>query len=139
MKIPYPAIALLIASSLTVGCTAHARSPQPVPVDRVECAHCRMLISSETGGGEVVSASEDTKFYDDIGCAHHDGDRAFVRMGGGQWSEAQETSYAQPDGIQTAMGSGFAAFATAAEARAADRNGRALTFDDVIRLTGGAR
>lgn len=104
-----------------------------------------MLISSDTGGGEIVSSSEETKFYDDIGClaadwrAHHDGDRAFVRIGGGHWSEAQAASYAQPDGIQTAMASGLAAFATALEARGADRNGRALTFDDVIRLTGGAR
>jgi hypothetical protein len=122
-----------------------ARSPQPVPVDRVECARCRMLISSETGGGEVVSSSEETKFYDDIGClaadwrAHHDGDHAFVRIGRGRWSEAQAASYAQPEGIQTAMASGFEAFVTAAEARAADRNGRALTFDDIIRPTGGAR
>jgi len=70
-----------------------------------------MLISSETGGGEVVSSSEEKKFYDDIGClaadwpAHHDGDRAFVRIGDGHWSVAQAASYAQPEGIQTAMAS----------------------------------
>jgi hypothetical protein len=104
-----------------------------------------MLISSDTGGGEIVSASEETKFYDDIGClaadwkAHHDGERAFVRIAGGRWSEAQAASYAKPDGIQTAMASGFAAFATSAEARAADRSGRALTFDDVIGVVGASR
>jgi len=104
-----------------------------------------MLISSDSGGGEIVSASEDTKFYDDIGClaadwaAHHDGDHAFVRIAGDRWSEAQAASYAQPDGIQTAMASGVAAFATPAEARVADRAGRALTFDDIIGLTGRRR
>ena len=36
------------------------------------------------------------------------------------------------------MGSGIVAFATAAEARAADRAGRALTFDDVVRAGGSA-
>jgi hypothetical protein len=104
-----------------------------------------MLISNDTGGGEIVSAAEETRFYDDIGClagdwiTHHDNAFAYVRLAGGRWSEAQAASYAQPNGVQTAMASGVAAFATIAEARAADRDGRALTFDDVIRLTGGPR
>jgi hypothetical protein len=101
-----------------------------------------MLISTENGGGEIVSATEDTRFYDDIGClaadwaAHHGEARAFVRIAGGTWSDAQAASFAQPADIRTAMGSGIAAFATAAEARAADRAGRALTFDAVTHLNG---
>lgn len=101
-----------------------------------------MLISSERGGGEIVSSSEDTKFYDDIGClaadwaASHADAHAFVRVASGQWSDADAASYAQPDDAHTAMGWGIAAFATAAEARAADRAGRALTFADVLHLTG---
>lgn len=101
-----------------------------------------MLISSAEGGGEIVSAREDTRFYDDIGClaadwtAHRDDARAFVRLSGGAWGAAQEASYAQPTSTRTAMGSGLTAFATAADARAADRAGRALTWDDVTRLTG---
>jgi nitrous oxide reductase accessory protein NosL len=104
-----------------------------------------MLISSDKGGGEIVSSSEDTRFYDDIGClaadwvARHGNARAYVRLGGGQWSEADAASYAQPSGVQTPMGSGFAAFATIAEARAADRTGRVLTFDDIVALTGAKR
>ena len=27
-----------------------------------------MLISSDRGGGEIMSSAEDTRFYDDIGC-----------------------------------------------------------------------
>ena len=37
------------------------------------------------------------------------------------------------------MGSGIAAFAAAGEARAADRDGRALTFDEIVRLSGARR
>jgi nitrous oxide reductase accessory protein NosL len=101
-----------------------------------------MLISTEAGSGEIVSAREDTRFYDDIGClaadwaAHHSEAQAFVRIGGGSWSDAQTASFAQPAGARTAMGSGIAAFHTAGDARAADAAGRALTFDDVMHPTG---
>jgi copper chaperone NosL len=145
MKTCYPAIALMIASSAIIGCTLQARSPEPVPIDRVECAHCRMLISTDSGGGEIVAPGEETRFYDDIGClaaewsAHVDRAHAYVRVAGGRWSDAQTAFYGQSDGIQTAMASGFVAFSTGADARAADRAGRTLTFDDVIRLTGAAR
>jgi len=104
-----------------------------------------MLISTESGGGEIVSATEDTRFYDDIGClaadwaAHHGEARAFVRIAGGKWSDAQTASFAQPADARTAMGSGIAAFPAAADARAADRTGRALTFDDVLHLAGAQR
>ena len=145
MKSRHATFALVMAASWTIGCTAQARSPEPVPVDRVECARCRMLISSDSGGGEIVSSSEETRFYDDIGClasdwvAHRDGARAYVRVAGGRWSAAAEASYAQPADARTAMGSGIAAFATVAEARAADRAGRALTFEDLIRTGGVTR
>jgi nitrous oxide reductase accessory protein NosL len=145
MKTCYPAIALMIASSTIGGCTLQARSPEPMPIDRVECAHCRMLISTDAGGGEIVSAGEETRFYDDIGCLaaewpRPDGHaRAYVRVAGGGWSDAQAASYAQSDSARTPMASGFTAFSTSAEARAADRTGRALTFDDVVRSRGAVR
>jgi len=131
----------MIVSALTAGCTAQARSPEPVPVDRVECARCRMLISSDANGGQIVSSRDETRFYDDIGClaadwAHHADADAFVRVAGGRWSEARSASYARLEGAMTAMGSGLTAFATIAEARAADMNGRALTFDEVVRAAG---
>jgi nitrous oxide reductase accessory protein NosL len=101
-----------------------------------------MLISNETGGGEIVSPSDETRFYDDIGClaadwtSHREGARAFVRVSGGAWADALTASYAQPASAHTAMGSGIAAFATASEARHADRGGRVLTWDDVEQLRG---
>lgn len=133
---------MLIASALTAGCTAQARSPEPVPLDRVECARCRMLISSDVHGGEIVSSRDDTRFYDDLEClaadwtAHRADADPFVRVAGGGWSHARQASYARPAGVQTAMGSGIVAFETIAEARAADRTGQVLTFDDVVRAAG---
>lgn len=88
-----------------------------------------------------MSAHEETRFYDDIGCLAADwrarsGDgRAFVRIAG-EWSDATDASFARPAAVATAMGSGIVAFALVAEARAADREGRALTFDEVVRMSG---
>ena len=141
MRTRFATAAVMIAVSWTIGCTAQARSPEPVPVDRVECARCRMLISTEIGGGQIVSSKDDTRFYDDIAClaadwaAHADNTRAFVRVDD-RWTDALEASYARPAAARTAMGSGVAAFPTAARAQAADREGRALTFDDVVKMTG---
>jgi hypothetical protein len=105
-----------------------------------------MLISTDSGGGQIVSSREETRFYDDIAClaadwaSHHDADaRAFVRVSSGSWSDAAAASYARPTGGRTAMGSGIAAFAAAADARAADRDGRVLTWDQVIAQTGAVQ
>lgn len=119
-------------------------SPELLPVDRVECARCRMLISTDRGGGEIVSATEDTRFYDDIGClaadweAHRGDARAYVRVAGG-WRDVQTTSFAQPADARTAMGSGVVAFAAPGDARATDRAGRALTFSEIVRMSGGGK
>ena len=66
-----------------------------------------MLISSENGGGQIVSSSEDTRFYDDVAClaadwtAHTADARAFVRISGGGWADALGASYAQPADART--------------------------------------
>jgi hypothetical protein len=130
---------------MATACTTGSLSPQPVPLDRAECARCRMLISTRQGSGQIVSTSGETRFYDDVAClaadwlAHADGARAFVSIGDEGWSEAGAASYARAHDARTAMGSGIAAFAAAAQAQAADSSARALTFADVIRLAGGPR
>jgi hypothetical protein len=145
MKTRYLAPLLLLDALLAIACTAQARSPEPVPVDRVECARCRMLISNDKGGGQIISPHDDTRFYDDIGClaadwtSHPGGARAYVRTSGGRWRDAASVSYAQPAGVETPMASGFAAFDTPEEARSADRTNRVLTFDDVLHQIGGSR
>ena len=128
-------IALTLSAASATGCAKKSLAPESVPLDRVECARCRMLISTDSGGGQIVSATDDTRFYDDIGCLAADW-RVFVRIAGGRWSDAMDASFARPAAVATAMGSGIVAFALAAEARAADRDGRALTFDEVVRASG---
>ena len=104
-----------------------------------------MLISSEDGAGQILSPSEDTRFYDDVACLAADwqhrsaGARAFVRLHDGKWIEAGDASFATPATARTAMGSGVMAFATIAEARSSDRDGRVLTFDELVRRGGDAR
>jgi hypothetical protein len=103
-----------------------------------------MLISTDSGGGEIVSATDDTRFYDDIGClaadweAHRDNARAYVRVAGG-WRDVGATSFAEPANARTAMGSGIVAFVAAGEARAVDRAGRALTFGEIVRVSGASK
>lgn len=102
-----------------------------------------MLISSTATGGQIVSANEDPRFYDDIGClaadvaadsaGHRAATRIYVRLSGrDEWIEAETAHYAQLNEAQTPMGSGVLAFRTADEAQGADRAGRALTWTDVI-------
>jgi len=104
-----------------------------------------MLISTDKGGGQIVSANEETRFFDDIAClaadwlAHREEATAYVRLSDGAWSEAQDASYARPAAAHTPMGSGYTAFATIAEARASDRDGRVLSWDEMVKDVGEAR
>jgi hypothetical protein len=105
-----------------------------------------MLISSDASGGQVVSTQGAPRFYDDVGCLAADapsenaGTRAYVRTATGAWIAAAAAAYAQPAGAHTPMGSGLVAFDTVEQARAADRAGRALSWQDVVtRETSEAR
>lgn len=145
MKVFLSMVAATIAWLATSGCAAQARSPEPVPIDRAECARCGMLISTEEGAAQIISPGEDTRFFDDVACLaaawqnHPAAARAFVRLHGGIWADVESTSFARPRSAHTAMGSGIVAFATLAEARAADRDGRSFSWDDVRRLNGESR
>jgi nitrous oxide reductase accessory protein NosL len=145
MRIATIALTLAAAAAM-LGCTAQARSPEPVPVDRVSCAHCGMLVSTESGAGEIVSDREDTRFYDDLACLaadwrsrHDDTARAFVQVTGGGWSEVSQAFFARPAGAHTAMGSGVVAFASRADALRADRDARVLSWADVVQGSGGGQ
>ena len=94
-----------------------------------------MLISTEVGSAQIVSADADTRFYDDVGCLaadwarHARGDRAFVRVAAGAWIDAADAVYARPGAARTPMGSGLVAYRSAADAAGA----ATLTFEDVVR------
>lgn len=139
------AIAVTTLSWSIAGCTAQAREPEPVPVDRVECARCRMLISSESGSAQIVSGREDTRFYDDVGClaadwhAHGAQGTAFVRLSDGRWSDARAAFYARPTNALTPMGSGVVAYEAPADAAETDRDRRAHAWLDIVALVEGGK
>jgi copper chaperone NosL len=108
-----------------------------VPVDKVNCARCGMMISSETQSAEWVAAGEETRFYDDIGCLATDawsageGGARFVHADGARWAPAESVFYARPANVSTPMGYGVVAFSSREEAAARDRQGRARAWSDL--------
>jgi hypothetical protein len=100
-----------------------------------------MLISSLATAGERVSASEETKFYDDVACLRADAGEAsprekrYVQIDGGGWSTVEDAWFARVAGVSTPMGSGLVAFATREEA-ARRGGGIALRWDDLKPDTG---
>jgi hypothetical protein len=131
-------LTLAIVASLAVACGARDLAPEPLRVDRVHCATCGMLVSRERDAAQAVFPDEDTRFYDDIGCLARDralGTRArlYVQADGGSgWLAAEQAAFARPAGHETPMGYGLAAFGDAAKARAADREGQARRWADVL-------
>lgn len=111
---------------------------EPVPLDRVECSRCRMLISTDRGAGQIVSGAEDTRFYDDVGCLAADWAEQrnqatpYVRVYKGVWKDARKAVYANHTESRTAMGSGLVAFDTAEEARLLSPDSGILTWDEVV-------
>jgi len=100
-----------------------------------------MLISSDTGAGQIVSRRDDTRFFDDVGCLaaeYRDGDAAYVHVGG-EWIDVTAAFFAKAQSARTAMGSGIVAFTDASDARIADASGQAMTWTDVVRSIGGRR
>ena len=138
------AATLATIATMAAGCAARTPRPEPVPLDRAECAFCRMLVSSERGSAQILSASAETRFYDDVGClaadwrAHSTDAHAFVRAADGRWIDAADAAFAKPSGARTAMGSGIVAFASPGDARDAGAAG-VVTFDEVVRAAGAGR
>jgi hypothetical protein len=127
----------LIAVAAVLGACARGIAPEPLPLDRYNCARCGMMISQIADAAQYVSSREETRFYDDLGCAAADAGRVpiqgrfFVRAdGGSRWIAAGEAFYAKT-GDRSPMGYGYFAFSTEAQAAARDANGRALRWSDV--------
>lgn len=98
-----------------------------------------MIISSDSDAGQAVSASEDTRFYDDVGClardraAHGSGARLFVHEArGAAWIPVENAWFARSARLRTPMGHGLWAYSTEEAARAAADDGRVLRWTDVV-------
>jgi hypothetical protein len=130
-------VVVLGAAVVLLGACARGIAPEPLLLDRYNCARCGMMISQIDDAAQYVSAREETRFYDDLGCAAADAGRVpirgkfFVRAdGGAKWIGADEAFYAATGG-RSPMGYGFFAFSTEAGAKARDARGRALRWSDV--------
>jgi len=112
-------------------------APEPVPVDRVTCARCGMVVSREAESAEWIASGEEPRFYDDIGCLATDswappGRSARFVHADGTWAPAESSFYARPADVSTPMGYGAVAFRTREEAASRDRQGRALTWEELV-------
>ncbi len=128
-------IAFLVAAVLA-GCVRRI-APEPLPLDRYTCARCGMMISEIADAAEYVSRKDETRLYDDLGCAAADAGRVpiegrfFVRAdGGSRWLAADEAFFART-GDRTPMGHGIFAFSTEAQAKARAADGKALRWAEI--------
>jgi len=89
--------------------------PVSVPLDRVACAHCGMLVSEAAFSGQLHTRNGDVLFYDDPGCLLLDAEQRgedvrahwFHDAGSERWLSAEEVGFAPAD--PTPMGYGLAA------------------------------
>jgi hypothetical protein len=140
MRYDRPAsLAITALLAVGIGCANRDPRPEAVPVDKVNCARCGMLVSSEPQSAERVAAGEETLFYDDIGCLATDATPSarlgarFVHLEGGGWAAAEKAFYARPADASTPMGYGVVAFADAGRAAARDRQRRSRTWEELVR------
>jgi copper chaperone NosL len=134
------ALTALSAVWLLAGCGAAPPGPEPIPLDRVNCARCGMLISSDIHSAQSQSHGRSTRFFDDIGClaadsdAHAEDANRYVRLVSDAWSTTDAAWFARSASARTPMDYGILAFATEDEARAADRDGQAYQWPAIVSL-----
>jgi copper chaperone NosL len=133
------ALFLTAGALLTWGCGRRQLGPETIPLDRVTCARCGMVVSDAESAAEAVAADQETRFYDDAGCLAGDAAvrngrwKLFVhRTASEGWLPAAEASFGRPARGSTPMGYGFRAYGSAEEARRADREGRAWPWAEVV-------
>ena len=61
-----PMILLLVVA--LAGCRVHDVQPADLRVGEEACGTCRMVISDQRFGSQIVAPHEDPRFFDDLGC-----------------------------------------------------------------------
>ncbi len=126
-----PLLAVLAIIAALGGCqTKPAGGPPALRYGRDLCIHCGMVIVDERAAAAIRTdgpAPDQPPVFDDIGClvdflAKHSLTPAEVWVkdyGTKEWIPARSATFILADGIETPMGSGLAAYASADSARAA--------------------
>ena len=139
MSRPHVVTALSVMWLLT-SCGAAPPGPEQILLDRVNCARCTMLISSDAHAAQSQAHGRATRFFDDIGCLAADPDASandanrYVKLVSGAWSTVDSAWFARSATASTPMDYGILAFASADEARAADRDGKAHEWPSIVAL-----
>lgn len=117
----------LLALAFLLGCAGAAPGgPPEVSFGRHECARCGMIVSEERYAAGYVADDGEAVAFDDLGelLARLDEEprlraRAWARdFNGRGWLRLDEARVVHVPGLATPMGTGWAAFASAAEAEA---------------------
>lgn len=137
-------IAFALVSALTACQQAVLSGPPELRLGRSECGECGMLISEDRCSSALLIDARGRRehvLYDDIGCmldAERRGlDGAVVAeryvhdYGTRAWVEASAAHFvaADRDSLQTPMGSGLVAFASAGDAEASSRTHKGRVLD----------
>lgn len=99
-----------------------------------------MLISSDANAAQSHEPGQATRFFDDIGClatdsaARTEGTARYVYLASGRWATTEAAHFAKSADAKTPMDYGILAFATADEARTADRDRQARTWPEIVKL-----
>lgn len=115
---------------ITSGFLAQACSPQPRPIvfGKDACSHCRMIISDPKFGYELVTTKGKVYVFDDLNCYwnfRHEqkmGEKQIAHSVVYLYDQSQkfvavtEAHFVKANAVRSPMGSGFAAFSSAAAA-----------------------
>lgn len=135
----------LSAAVLLAGCST---GPRPIAYGEDVCVHCKMTISDERFGAEMVTTTGKVLTFDSIECLGAYASEANESTASywvtdmekrGDLISAGSAYFIQSDAIRSPMGGGLGAFATSAQRdRFLEENaGTAMTWEDVRRHTAG--
>jgi copper chaperone NosL len=114
----------VFALALLADCSRGPAAPAALDTRNERCGWCRMAVSDARFAAQLVSPSEEPRFFDDVGCL-----ATFLKSGGapakGQiayvadyrtkaWVRAAAAVYTKKPGLETPMGSGLIAHVDAA-------------------------
>jgi len=108
----------------TVACGGGAPSPAVLELGAHPCAYCRMIVVDRHFSSQVVSADEEPRFFDDLGCLGNylktrsplsvDSAVYVADHRTGDWVALTSAVYTRADTISAPMGSHVIAHATTA-------------------------
>jgi copper chaperone NosL len=115
----------LVAAVLAAGCAGSAPGPAEIDTRNTACEHCGMVVSDRRTAAQVVAPGEEPVFFDDLGClaswlkARHGSlaPKSGIYVADHRtkdWLAADRAIYTRVPGLETPMGSGIVAHATAA-------------------------